>query len=61
MLNLEELRAHIVSPDREIAERTQKKLDNKTKPRRSLGRLEDLEGAVHGAKLRPDIGAQASR
>jgi nicotinate-nucleotide--dimethylbenzimidazole phosphoribosyltransferase len=42
MLNLEQLRARIAPPDRAIAERTQRKLDAKTKPRRSLGRLEDL-------------------
>ena len=42
MLNLDELRARIAPPDRSIAERTQRRLDGKTKPRRSLGRLEDL-------------------
>jgi nicotinate-nucleotide--dimethylbenzimidazole phosphoribosyltransferase len=42
MLNLEELRARIAPPDRAIAERTQRRLDAKTKPRRSLGRLEDF-------------------
>jgi nicotinate-nucleotide--dimethylbenzimidazole phosphoribosyltransferase len=34
--------ARIVTPDAAIAERTQRLLDVKTKPRRSLGRLEDL-------------------
>ena len=42
MFNLDELRARIAAPDRSIAERTQRKLDAKTKPRRSLGRLEDM-------------------
>jgi nicotinate-nucleotide--dimethylbenzimidazole phosphoribosyltransferase len=34
--------ADIIAPDQAIAELTQRKLDAKTKPRRSLGRLEDL-------------------
>lgn len=42
MFNLEDLRARIAPIDRGIAQRTQRKLDAKTKPRRSLGRLEDL-------------------
>jgi nicotinate-nucleotide--dimethylbenzimidazole phosphoribosyltransferase len=42
MLKLDELRARIAPPDRAIAERVQRKLDGKTKPRRSLGRLEDF-------------------
>jgi nicotinate-nucleotide--dimethylbenzimidazole phosphoribosyltransferase len=42
MLNLEDLRARIAPIDRSIVSRTQHKLDAKTKPRRSLGRLEDL-------------------
>jgi nicotinate-nucleotide--dimethylbenzimidazole phosphoribosyltransferase len=42
MLNLDQLRTRIAPLDRSIAERTQRKLDAKTKPRRSLGRLEDL-------------------
>jgi len=42
MLNLDEMRARIAPPERAIAEHLQHKLDGKTKPRRSLGRLEDL-------------------
>jgi nicotinate-nucleotide--dimethylbenzimidazole phosphoribosyltransferase len=42
MQSLEELVQRITEPDSGIAERTQRKLDLKTKPRRSLGRLEDL-------------------
>lgn len=42
MLALDQLRARIAPLDRAIAERTQRKLDAKTKPRRSLGRLEDF-------------------
>lgn len=42
MWNLEDLRARIAPIDRSIVQRTQHKLDLKTKPRRSLGRLEDL-------------------
>ena len=34
--------ANIIAPDQAVAELTQRKLDAKTKPRRSLGRLEDL-------------------
>jgi nicotinate-nucleotide--dimethylbenzimidazole phosphoribosyltransferase len=34
--------AQIIAPDQAIAELIQQKLDAKTKPRRSLGRLEDL-------------------
>jgi nicotinate-nucleotide--dimethylbenzimidazole phosphoribosyltransferase len=34
--------ASIVAPDSTVFERTQQRLDFKTKPRRSLGRLEDL-------------------
>jgi len=37
-----ELRARITPPNALVALRTQRKLDLKTKPRRSLGRLEDL-------------------
>lgn len=39
---LDETCARIAVPDAEVAERTQRLLDGKTKPRRSLGRLEDL-------------------
>jgi nicotinate-nucleotide--dimethylbenzimidazole phosphoribosyltransferase len=39
---LQETCARIAPPDAAIAEQTQRKLDFKTKPRRSLGRLEDL-------------------
>jgi nicotinate-nucleotide--dimethylbenzimidazole phosphoribosyltransferase len=61
MLNLEELRARIALPDPSIAERTQRKLDAKTKPRRSLGRLEDLAcqyAAIVGNEL-PELPKKA--
>jgi nicotinate-nucleotide--dimethylbenzimidazole phosphoribosyltransferase len=52
--------ARIVDVDRAAAARTQTALDNKTKPRRSLGRLEDVACAV--AAIRggaPSVGAKA--
>lgn len=48
-MDLDELRARIAPPDRAISERMQQKLDAKTKPRRSLGRLEDF--ACHYAAI----------
>jgi nicotinate-nucleotide--dimethylbenzimidazole phosphoribosyltransferase len=42
MQRIAEICAAILVPDPAIAERVQAKLDAKTKPRRSLGRLEDL-------------------
>jgi nicotinate-nucleotide--dimethylbenzimidazole phosphoribosyltransferase len=42
MKKLDEIRAHIVAPDAELARQAQRALDDKTKPRRSLGRLEDV-------------------
>lgn len=42
MSKLIEICSHIREPDRHMAEETQRLLDSKTKPRRSLGRLEDL-------------------
>lgn len=42
MSKLTEICSRIREPDRRIAEETQRLLDIKTKPRRSLGRLEDL-------------------
>jgi len=42
MSKLAEICSRIREPDRRIAEETQRLLDIKTKPRRSLGRLEDL-------------------
>jgi nicotinate-nucleotide--dimethylbenzimidazole phosphoribosyltransferase len=48
--SLAELCARIVAPDPAVAARTQALLDDKTKPRRSLGRLEEL--AVRLAHIR---------
>lgn len=42
MSKLEQLCARIKEPDYACAEQAQRRLDAKTKPRRSLGRLEDL-------------------
>jgi nicotinate-nucleotide--dimethylbenzimidazole phosphoribosyltransferase len=47
---LAETIAHIVPADRSIAARTQALLDQKTKPRRSLGRLEDLACRIAAAR-----------
>src|SRR4051794_41079496 len=41
-LDLDRLAARIVAPDPSAAAEAQRRLDAKTKPRRSLGRLEDL-------------------
>jgi nicotinate-nucleotide--dimethylbenzimidazole phosphoribosyltransferase len=50
MSTLAETLARIAPPDPEIARRTQALLDGKTKPRRSLGRLEDLACRVAAAR-----------
>jgi len=42
--------ARITVPDEAIARETQRRLDNKTKPRRSLGRLEDVACQVAAAR-----------
>jgi nicotinate-nucleotide--dimethylbenzimidazole phosphoribosyltransferase len=52
MSRLAEICAGITPPDAEVAARTQRRLDFKTKPRRSLGRLEDL--ACQYAAIRRD-------
>ena len=54
---LEEIRPRIVAPDERVRAEIQKRLDGKTKPRRSLGRLEDLVStvaAIQGTD-RPDV------
>jgi nicotinate-nucleotide--dimethylbenzimidazole phosphoribosyltransferase len=48
--------AAIVAPDRAVAAETQRRLDGKTKPRRSLGRLEELAcrvAAIRGIATPP--------
>ena len=50
---LEKTCAAISEIDREAAEATQRLLDGKTKPRRSLGRLEDLACQVAGVQRTP--------
>lgn len=45
--------ARITGPDRRIAEETQRLLDAKTKPRRSLGRLEELACRIAGMRGDP--------
>jgi nicotinate-nucleotide--dimethylbenzimidazole phosphoribosyltransferase len=47
---LSETIARIAPPDADIARRTQELLDQKTKPRRSLGRLEDLACRIAAAR-----------
>ena len=42
MSNLAALTSHIAPVDHAVGARTQRLLDGKTKPRRSLGRLEEL-------------------
>ena len=42
MLDIIQLAGRILAPDTAAAAEAQKRLDAKTKPRRSLGRLEDL-------------------
>jgi len=58
MTALAELCARIAPIDARIAERTQQTLDHKTKPRRSLGRLEQLAcqlAAIRGHCDRPPL------
>jgi nicotinate-nucleotide--dimethylbenzimidazole phosphoribosyltransferase len=50
---LEETRAAISEVDHQAAEETQRLLDSKTKPRRSLGRLEDLACKVAAIQGNP--------
>jgi nicotinate-nucleotide--dimethylbenzimidazole phosphoribosyltransferase len=42
MTELEAVCARVVAVDRDVAAEAQRRLDDKTKPRRSLGRIEDL-------------------
>ncbi|HUI28097.1 MAG TPA: nicotinate-nucleotide--dimethylbenzimidazole phosphoribosyltransferase [Candidatus Kryptonia bacterium] len=61
MISLTDLVARIVPVDRGIAAATQDRLDHKTKPRRSLGRLEDLAcriAAMRGT-LDPHLSSKA--
>ena len=46
MNRLDEIRARIVPVDRAAAAEVQRRLDDKTKPRRSLGQLEDLASRI---------------
>ena len=57
MTRLEHTRARIGTVDRGAAERAQRLLDAKTKPRRSLGRLEDLACIVAAIRGATDIPA----
>jgi nicotinate-nucleotide--dimethylbenzimidazole phosphoribosyltransferase len=52
---LEQTVATIVDLDREAAAEAQRRLDGKTKPRRALGRLEDLACAVAGMAGTADV------
>ena len=55
-IGLAETCAAIGAPDRAVAAETQRRLDGKTKPRRSLGRLEDLAcrvAAIRGSVVPP--------
>jgi nicotinate-nucleotide--dimethylbenzimidazole phosphoribosyltransferase len=58
---LRSLCAQIPAPDPELAARTQARLDGKTKPRRSLGRLEDLACRVASltGQASPRLGERA--
>lgn len=61
MSTLTEICSRIKEPDQRIAEGTQRLLDLKTKPRRSLGRLEDLAcqvAAIRGTSV-PDLPQKA--
>lgn len=49
--------ASIVPVDRAVARATQERLDAKTKPRRSLGRLEDLACSIAAMRGTPEPGA----
>ncbi|HEU4734836.1 MAG TPA: nicotinate-nucleotide--dimethylbenzimidazole phosphoribosyltransferase [Kofleriaceae bacterium] len=51
--------AEIREPDRHVAEHVQRLLDAKTKPRRSLGRLEDLASQVAAIRGTPAPGPLA--
>lgn len=53
MTLLDRTRAAITDVDSEAAAATQRQLDNKTKPRRSLGRLEDLACQIAGIQRNP--------
>jgi nicotinate-nucleotide--dimethylbenzimidazole phosphoribosyltransferase len=58
---LDDVRARIAPPDEAVAARTQRLLDAKTKPRRSLGRLEEIAcrvAAMRGTE-RPELPAKA--
>jgi nicotinate-nucleotide--dimethylbenzimidazole phosphoribosyltransferase len=59
MNKLDETRARIREPDAPMAAETQRLLDGKTKPRGSLGRLEEL--ACQVAAIRGSVAAAASR
>lgn len=61
MTLLDEIRSRIVEPDPSIRGETQRLLDAKTKPRRSLGRLEDLacEIAAMRGTSKPEIPQKA--
>jgi len=52
-MSLVETCRRIVAPDAEIARETQRCLDDKTKPRRSLGRLEDVACQIAAARGTP--------
>jgi nicotinate-nucleotide--dimethylbenzimidazole phosphoribosyltransferase len=54
---IEKISARIKPPDRELMRRTQSRLDNLTKPRESLGRLEELAIILVGitGKVNPPI------
>jgi nicotinate-nucleotide--dimethylbenzimidazole phosphoribosyltransferase len=60
-MTLDEIRARIVAPDETAARDCQRLLDGKTKPRRSLGRLEDLACQIAGAqgRTRPPLPTKA--
>lgn len=58
---LDEVRARIAPPDEAVAALTQRLLDDKTKPRRSLGRLEEIAcrvAAMRGTE-RPEMPEKA--
>jgi nicotinate-nucleotide--dimethylbenzimidazole phosphoribosyltransferase len=56
---LEQTRARIREPDARLAAETQRLLDDKTKPRGSLGRLEEL--ACQVAAIRGSVAAEPTR
>ena len=55
MTALADVIARITAPDPRVAEATQARLDDKTKPRRSLGRLEDLACQVAAIRGTPEL------